>query len=67
MLHSHDPKAALEGEVLESYVTTKRNKGSTWKFRKKEIRRRGKPEVVVTDRCPSYHAAMKSDWARGAP
>ena len=48
-----------EGEVLESYVTKKRNKSSALKFLRKAMKRYGNPQVIVTDRCPSYGAAMK--------
>ncbi len=50
---------AHEGEVLESYVTKKRDKAAALKFLKKAMKRCGNPHVVVTDRCPSYWAAMK--------
>ncbi|WP_340693191.1 IS6 family transposase [Hyphomonas sp.] len=48
-----------EGEVLESYVTKKRDKAAALKFLKKAMKRYGNPQVIVTDRCPSYRAAMK--------
>ena len=48
-----------EGEVLESFVTKKRDKAAALKFLKKAMKRYGKPQVIVTDRCPSYAAAMK--------
>ena len=48
-----------EGEVLESYVTKKRDKAAALKFLKKAMKRYGDPKVVVTDKCPSYRAAMK--------
>jgi putative transposase len=48
-----------EGEVLESYVTKKRDKAAALKFLKNAMKRYGNPHVVVTDRCPSYRAAMK--------
>jgi putative transposase len=48
-----------EGEVLEAYVTKKRDKAAALKFLRKAMKRYGNPEVVVTDKCPSYHAAMK--------
>ncbi len=49
-----------EGEVLEAYVTKKRDKAAALKFLKKAMKRYGNPQVVVTDKCPSYRAAMKS-------
>ena len=47
-----------EGEVLESYVTKRRNKNAALKFLKKAMKRYGNPQVIVTDGCPSYSAAM---------
>jgi len=48
-----------EGEVLESFVTKTRDKASALKFLRKAMKRYGNPHVVVTDKCPSYRAAMK--------
>ncbi|MEM9670845.1 MAG: IS6 family transposase, partial [Pseudomonadota bacterium] len=48
-----------EGEVLESFVTKKRDKAAALKFLRKAMKRYGNPEVITTDRCPSYGAAMK--------
>ena len=48
-----------EGEVLESYVTKTRDKSAALTFLKKAMKRYGNPQVIVTDRCPSYGAAMK--------
>ncbi len=48
-----------EGEVLESYVTKRRDRTAALKFMKKAMKRYGKPEVVVTDKLRSYGAAMK--------
>ena len=48
-----------EGEVLESFVTKRRDKVAALKFLKKAMKRYGNPQVIVTDRCPSYGAAMK--------
>lgn len=48
-----------EGEVLESHATKKRDKASALKLLKTAMKRYGNPHVVVTDRCPSYRAAMK--------
>lgn len=58
-----------EGEVLEAYVTKKRDKAAALKFLRKAMKRYGNPEVVVTDKCPSYHAAMKvigNEWRQEA-
>ncbi|XUU60821.1 IS6 family transposase [Erythrobacter sp. HA6-11] len=48
-----------EGEVLESYVTKKRDKKAALKFMKKALRRHGSAEAITTDGLPSYKAAMK--------
>ena len=48
-----------KGEVLESFVTKKRDKAAALKFLRKAMKRYGNPQVLVTDRCPSYRAAMK--------
>ena len=48
-----------EGEVLESYVTKTRDKAAALTFIKKAMKRHGRPQAVVTDRLPSYRAAMK--------
>lgn len=54
-----------EGEVLESYVTKKRDKKAALKFIKKSIRKHGKPERLTTDRLRSYEAALKEMKAEG--
>ena len=48
-----------EGEVLESVVTKRRNKQAALKMLRKMMRRYGRPEVLVTDRFPSYGAALR--------
>ncbi|MDV4145840.1 MULTISPECIES: IS6 family transposase [Roseobacteraceae] len=48
-----------EGEVLESYVTKRRDRAAAYKFLRKAMKRYGHPEVVVTDKLRSYGAAMK--------
>jgi putative transposase len=53
-----------EGEVLESIVTKTRNRNAALKFLKKSMKRRGRPETIVTDRLRSYGAALK-DLGRG--
>lgn len=47
-----------EGEVLESFVTKKRDKSAALVFLKKALKRHGKPEKIVTDGLRSYPAAM---------
>ncbi|MEP2533628.1 IS6 family transposase [Shimia sp.] len=48
-----------EGEVLESYVTKRRDRVAALKFLKKAMKRYGQPEVIATDKLRSYGAAMK--------
>ncbi len=48
-----------EGEVLEAFVTKKRDRKAALKFLKKVMKRYGSPAEVVTDRLRSYRAAMK--------
>ena len=48
-----------EGEILESYVTKKRDKSAALRFMKKALKRHGRPEAIVTDGLRSYPAAMR--------
>jgi len=48
-----------EGEVLESYVTKRRDRKAALIFLRKVMKRYGEPAVIVTDRLRSYGAAMK--------
>ena len=48
-----------EGEVLESYVTKRRDRKAALKFLRKTMKRIGQPHVIVTDLLRSYGAAMK--------
>ncbi|MCL5779247.1 IS6 family transposase [Limibaculum sp. FT325] len=48
-----------EGEVLEAVVTKRRNKRAALKFLRKLMRRYGRPLEIVTDRLPSYRAALR--------
>ena len=48
-----------EGEILESYVTKKRDKCAALRFIKKALKRHGSPAAVVTDGLRSYPAAMR--------
>ncbi len=48
-----------EGEVLESYVTKKRDKAAALAFLKKALKRHGRAESIVTDGMRSYPAAMR--------
>lgn len=47
-----------EGEILESYVTRKRDKAAALRFLKKTLKRHGKAERIVTDGLRSYPSAM---------
>jgi putative transposase len=48
-----------EGEVLESYVTKKRDKSAALRFLKKALKRQGSAEKIVTDGLRSYPIAMR--------
>ena len=48
-----------EGEILESYVTKKRDKKAALEFIKKALGRHGQVEKVVTDGLKSYASAMR--------
>lgn len=48
-----------EGEVLETYVTKKRDKRAALRFFKKTLKRHGSPVEIVTDGLRSYPAALK--------
>ncbi|MCL5779325.1 IS6 family transposase [Limibaculum sp. FT325] len=48
-----------EGEVLEAVVTKRRNKKAALKFLRKLMGRYGRPLEIVTDRFPSYRAALR--------
>lgn len=48
-----------EDEILESYVTKKRDKSAALRFFKKALKRHGKAEAIVTDGLKSYPAAMR--------
>jgi putative transposase len=49
-----------EGEVLESFVTKRRDKKAALKFLRKSLRLHGPTETIVTDRLASYGAALKA-------
>ncbi|MFC6638298.1 IS6 family transposase [Sulfitobacter sediminilitoris] len=48
-----------EGEVLESFVSKRRDRKAALKFIRKSMKRYGQPQVLVTDQLRSYGAAMK--------
>ena len=48
-----------DGEVMESFVTKRRDRKAALRFLRKVIKRNGSPKVIVTDKVRSYRAAMK--------
>ena len=48
-----------EGEIMERYVTKRRDRKAALKFLRKSMKRYGRPEIIVTDKLRSYGAAMK--------
>ena len=48
-----------EGEVLESFVTKRRDRKAALKFLRKSMKRHGRPHILVADELRSYGAAMK--------
>ena len=51
-----------EGEVLEAFITKRRDRRAALKFLKRTMKRYGRPWSVVTDRLPSYRAAALAEW-----
>ncbi|WP_340151265.1 IS6 family transposase [uncultured Sneathiella sp.] len=49
-----------EGEVLEAFVSKRRDRKAAIVFLKKLMKRYGRPNQIVTDRLRSYRAAMKT-------
>ena len=49
-----------EDEVLEAVATKQRDRRATLKFLRKLMKRYGRPLAVVTDKLPSYRAAMRA-------
>jgi putative transposase len=49
-----------EGEVLEAVVTKRRDKSAALKLLRKLMKRYGRAKAIVTDRLPSYGAALKA-------
>jgi len=49
-----------EGEVLEVFATKRRDRKAAMKFLKRAMKRHGQPKAIVTDRLPSYGAAMNA-------
>ena len=48
-----------EGEVLEAFVSKKRDREAALKFLRKLMKRYGRPDAIVTDRLRSYRAALR--------
>ncbi len=48
-----------EGEVLEAFVTKRRDRKAALKFLRKAMKRYGAPDRVVTDKLPSYKSAFR--------
>ena len=48
-----------EGEVLEAFVSKRRDRKSALFFLKKIMKKYGTPKSIVTDKLPSYRAALK--------
>ena len=49
-----------EGEVLESFVTKRRDKKAALKLLRKSLKRHGAAETIATDRLASYGAVPKN-------
>ena len=48
-----------EGEVLECYVTKRRNKAVAKKFLIKTMRKHGSPKIITTDKLASYGSTFR--------
>ena len=48
-----------EGEVLEAFVTKRRDRKAALGFLRRAMKRYGRPRVIVADRLRFYRAAMK--------
>ena len=48
-----------EGEVLEAFVSKKRDREAALKFLRKLMKRYGRPDAIITDRLRSYRAALR--------
>jgi len=49
-----------EGEVLEAYVTKRRNRKAALRFLRKAMKRYGRPKTIITDKLGSYRAALRT-------
>jgi putative transposase len=54
-----------EGEVLEAFVSKRRDRKAALKFLRKSMKRHGMPKVIVSDRLGSYVAALRILGVRG--
>ncbi len=57
--HYHWRAIDHEGEVLESYVSKKRDRKSALKLLRKTMKRHGRPHIFVTDKLRSFGALLK--------
>ena len=48
-----------EGDILEAFVTKKRDRKAALRFLRRAMKRYGRPVAILTDRLRSYRAAMK--------
>ena len=48
-----------EGEVLEAFVSKKRDRKAALKFLRKLMKRHPRPDAIITDRLRSYRAALR--------
>jgi len=48
-----------EGEVLESFVSKRRDKAAAKKFFIKTLRKHGSHKIITTDKLPSYRATFR--------
>ena len=48
-----------EGEVLEAFVSKKRDREAALKFLRTLMKRYGRPDAIITDRLRSYRAALR--------
>ena len=54
-----------EGEVLEAFVSKKRDRKDALKFLRKLMKRYPRPDAIITDRLRSYRAALRELGASG--
>ena len=54
-----------EGEVLEAFVSKKRDRKAALKFLRKLMKRYPRPDAIITDRLRSYRAALRERGGSG--